>query len=376
MWTNRLRVERLENREVPAGLFAVGTDVGGEPTVKVFDSNGSLVSQRLVFEPGFRGGVKATVADVTGDGVPDLIAAAGLGGGPRVRVFDGQTDQVLADFFAYDIGFRGGVNVAAGDFDGDETAEIVVGAGVGGGPHVRVLLLDGTSVLELFAYEPTLSSGVHVAAGDLNGDGVAELITGAPQGGGPRVRYFRGDGSPIRDFFAYDPGFDGGVHVAAGDLNGDGRAEVVTGPGTGGGPHVRVFDQFGGERASFFADTAQLTYGTPLAVSTVGVDGKAVIVTGGGPGSDGGIVGFGAAGNFRFERTALDHREGVAFGSGSGYTVSYSEVLAAIEAAERRLAAGNRDYDLDAVLAAIDDDVDEWDEADDFFTAYRLLWGW
>jgi hypothetical protein len=56
------------------------------------------------------------------------------------------------------------------------------------------------------------------------------------------VRIFRADGTPTAAFSAYAEAFKGGTHVAFGDVTGDGRADIVTGAGPGGGPHVRVFD--------------------------------------------------------------------------------------------------------------------------------------
>ena len=67
------------------------------------------------------------------------------------------------------------------------------------------------------------------------------LATAAGPGGGPHVRTFRADGTPVASFFAYDAGFRGGVNVALGDLDGDLDDEIITGAGPGGGPHVRVF---------------------------------------------------------------------------------------------------------------------------------------
>jgi hypothetical protein len=109
-----------------------------------------------------------------------------------------------------------------------------------------------------FAYESTFTGGVRVAVGDVNKDGRAEVITVPGVDGGPRVVVFDGkDGtidtpltgnnaadypSVMSTFFAYDPNFRGGLYVDAGDFNNDGFADIVTGAGVGGGPHVRVFD--------------------------------------------------------------------------------------------------------------------------------------
>ena len=85
-----------------------------------------------------------------------------------------------------------------------------------------------------------------VAAADLNGDGVADIITGAGPGGGPHVRAFSlagGGVTEVASFYAYDPSFTGGVTVAGGDVNGDGIAEIITGTDPSGGPRPRLHDR-------------------------------------------------------------------------------------------------------------------------------------
>jgi hypothetical protein len=82
-----------------------------------------------------------------------------------------------------------------------------------------------TEVAGFYAYDPAFPGGVSVAVGDLNGDGVAEIITGAGPGGGPHVKAFSLAGGVVTEvasFYAYDPAFPGGVHVADADLTGDG----------------------------------------------------------------------------------------------------------------------------------------------------------
>src|SRR5207248_213767 len=78
----RLGLELLEGRDTPAFLtgaeVAVGADAGGPPLVQLIDpGTGAVQTQFLAFDPSFYGGVRVAVGDVTGDGYPDLVVAAG-----------------------------------------------------------------------------------------------------------------------------------------------------------------------------------------------------------------------------------------------------------------------------------------------------------
>jgi FG-GAP repeat len=137
----------------------------------------------------------------------------------RVWSVAGSSLAELGGFFAYHPAFPGGVSVAVGDVTGDGVGDLITGAGPGGGPHVRVWSLVGSDLVEVagfFAYDPAFPGGVFVAAGDVTGDGVAELITGAGPGGGPHVRVWSLTPAGIVEvtgFFAYNPAFPGGVRV-------------------------------------------------------------------------------------------------------------------------------------------------------------------
>jgi hypothetical protein len=192
--------------------------------------------------------------------------------------------QQPGEFLPFDQ-FEGGSHIASGNLDRDDEAEIVVGAGPGGGPHVKVLDDDGSELVGFFPYDMRFGGGVDVALGDVNDDGEMEIITSPAGRGGPNIKVYSLDGRELSSFMAYDPAFSGGVNVAAVDVDDDGEAEIITAPGRGGGPHIRAFNMEGEEKLTFFAYDATFNGGVDVAAFTD--NGEVYIATapntGGGP---------------------------------------------------------------------------------------------
>ncbi|MFO0798492.1 MAG: delta-60 repeat domain-containing protein [Gemmataceae bacterium] len=197
--------------------FVVSPDVSGGPRVTAFSRrpDGSTAVRANFFgidDPDFRGGARTALGDVDGDGTPDLLVAAGFGGGPRVAVFTGRSvpggspTRLVGDFFAFPgtdaVNLRNGAFVAAGDVTGDGFADLAFGGGPGGAPRVFLL------------------SGALVAAGDVDGAQAA----------------------PVSNFFVGGNAADrGGVRVAVADLDGDTRADVLAGSGEGAAAGLRAY---------------------------------------------------------------------------------------------------------------------------------------
>jgi hypothetical protein len=157
-----------------------------------------------------------------------IVLGTGLGGGPQVQIFS-PAGRALGSFFAYDKTGRGGVNVALADIDGDGQPEIITGPGPGTAPVVKVFSLAGQLKSSFLAYDSKFRGGVNVAVGDLYGDGQQEIVTSPESAGGPQIRIFNSQGQTLRSFFAYDQNFHGGVTVTVSDLNADNQADILVG---------------------------------------------------------------------------------------------------------------------------------------------------
>ncbi|MDO8581408.1 MAG: putative glycoside hydrolase [bacterium] len=228
------------------------------------------------YEQGQRGGTIVARRDLDHDGGDEIIVA----NNNAVVVRRANGDRI-ADFYPYGTNTSYGIRFALADMDGDGKDDIVTVPANGGNALVKLFHMDGRSFpKEWYAYGTSFSGGASIDVGDLDGDGVFEIVTGSGAGRKPEVRIFHADGSVVnKGWFAYATTFRGGVNVAVGDLDGDRRAEVITGAGRGGGPQVRIFDGKGKIlNPGFFAFTSTKRDGVQVLAHDFDGDGKAEIV--------------------------------------------------------------------------------------------------
>lgn len=204
-----------------------------------------------------------------------LVMGAGPGLAPKVVVYNTETGDQESSFTAFDSTMIQGVEVATGDVDGDGIDEIITGTGDGATPEVRVFELNGNEIADFFPYGTTSTTGVRVGTADTNKDGVDEIVTVPGPGATPLVRRFSKNGTHLgEDFYALDGKFTGGAFVTGVDFDGNGKDELAIAAGPGGGAQVTVTNAQTGEIVANFFAYDQYTFKGGIRVTAANTDGQ------------------------------------------------------------------------------------------------------
>lgn len=299
-------------------VFVGGATDGLGQVLNNRGTTGFFPGSAFTLFPGIGANVRTTTADVNGDFVLDYIGGTGPGVPAQVGVIDGATGERIILFSPFEPSFTGGVYISAADLTNDDRAEIIVSPDRGGGPVIATF--DGArlsaggdadfAVVSRFLgiEDKSFRGGARTSVGDLDGDGVPDVIVSAGFGGGPRVAIFNGavigtgDTTPDRltpDFFAFEQTLRNGVFVAAGDVDLDGRADLTFAGGPGGAPRARIFsgatlmskvgfahlnEVLSAQLVDLFVGNSALRGGVRVAMRDVDGDGRADLVAGSGEG--------------------------------------------------------------------------------------------
>ncbi|HGY90471.1 MAG TPA: VCBS repeat-containing protein [Planctomycetes bacterium] len=237
------------------------------------------------------GSAVAAAGDVDGDGVTDIIAGAetssvnGAGAGAAV-VYSGATGAILHTLAGQTpVGLFGHSVAGLGDLDGDGLGDFAVGAPLsnsGGGLESGTTLVysgaTGTPIFTFSGSTPLAHHGWSISnAGDVNGDGVSDLVVGIPHvanngaNSDGQVRVYSGATGGILYIFddSAPPSLEGFSVSGAGDVNGDGFSDIIVGtpPPVNGMGIVRVYSGATGQILHVFPESspAYLGYGHTVA---------------------------------------------------------------------------------------------------------------
>jgi peptidylprolyl isomerase len=160
-----------------------------------------------------------------------VAVGAGIGSSPVIRLIDSQTGAVQAQALAFETTFKGGVRVAMGDVDADGTAEVLAASGAGRIGEIRVFKhqAGSTTLIELTAYRTRpfgngYRGGVAVACGDVDGNGREDIVAAASRGTGTvNVFLSVNAADPVpntahRSFTPFGGRYEGGASVAVAEL--------------------------------------------------------------------------------------------------------------------------------------------------------------
>ena len=296
---------------VPASI-AVTDDTGwsSTPLLRLVNpSTGAAIASTMVFESTFKGGMQSAVGDLNDDGKPEIVVVPGFGRVGEVVVYNQEIDAAgkvtLVKDSKYTIqpfgpGYRRGLDVTIGDFDGNGTSDIAVAKSSGKGEiKVFATTLTGSQPLTLYrSFTPSIAgsiAGVQLSSGDFgtftNGattdataaDGRMEIVVASGPGIKPTIQVIDLSGTTekvVKTVSPYTTAYKGGLNVIAARFNADPLDDLFVAPIGGGTSKIQILDGKIGASATplsefaAYGDLSSKPVGVTIAVTDTDDDGR------------------------------------------------------------------------------------------------------
>lgn len=264
----------------PPPVLVLGVGGGTSPVFRIIDPLTKRTIRQLVpFSTSDRKGLTVAVGDIDGDHQADVAVGGGAGGSSEVKLYRA-SGALVTSFVPYGVNGVRGVSVALADLNGDGQDELLT-VPIAGAALLRVWRYAPATkrfsqIAQLYVYDRHLLNGFTVTAGDLDGNGQADIVV-APRRSGSSLTILRWQNNalqPVRKLRPYPVAFSTGVTVAIGDVDGNGRQDIIVSPGPGYYSHVKVLTISGHVQSAFVPYGVSYRQGLSLAAVDLNQDGR------------------------------------------------------------------------------------------------------
>ncbi len=218
-----------------AGTPVFSSDLDGDGIKEIINAyqgkialykQGKKIKEFMPFN-NFKGALSVSIADIDGNGLYEIAVAPADSGPAQIAIYS-LAGKRLGVFSPYGDKFRGPINISMRDINGDKTPEIMVVPGAGNAPELKIFSTKGKLLKSFWVNDKKSRIGWSVTSGDVNGDGKLEIITGNLAGATPEIRIYNSSGKLLGQFLAFDKSYKKGVRVLCEDIDDDGEAEILT----------------------------------------------------------------------------------------------------------------------------------------------------
>lgn len=176
----------------------------------------------------YKGNLRVMVDDINNDNKMEIYVAPEEGFPAPIKVYTNYGYQLRKDWFPYGESYSGGYSLALARFEPAATKKVILGSGAGIEPRVGIYTWDYQLMDSWLAFEPSFRGGVNVAGGDTDGDRLDEIIVGAGVGKKPIIRMFDKTGvQQGSDITAYTSFGTPGIDVLVQDVDFDGKEDII-----------------------------------------------------------------------------------------------------------------------------------------------------
>jgi len=198
--------------------------------IMAWRDDGQIFTKLYPYTTSYQGELRVAVGDLNADGFMEIYVAPSAGYPGALKVYTRHGRKMRQDRYPFGENYTGGFYLGAGNVIGDPYGkdQLLIGSGKGLQPKVGIYNFELEKLHEWLAYEYWFTGGVPVTGGDVNGDGVDEIIVGAGPGKKPVVRIFDQSGTQLYpEFTTYDALGTPGLEVISADVDFDGKDDVI-----------------------------------------------------------------------------------------------------------------------------------------------------